>query len=338
MNKAMPTIVIAGAGAMGVLTGYHLSLGGAEIVYFVRPARVARLSSTLKLYSYNDAQTHRFGGYSVISDPARIVALKPDFVVVAFDGASLTSDDGMARLSQIGAAIRASDATLIVGSVGIGLREHVIAASGLPADRVINGGLTLLAYQTDGVTLPLHEPTDPTELQAADFAFRHLNDNGFRLENRDAEAARRFADIFDKSGIGKCSLVSPDEFGLQSRGIMPIFIACQILDWPNAETLYADPLWPITVDAVRAIQGLAEHGEAGKAAATALTAERLAGIWNFLTEAALPLDWQGFNAFHHGKKINSSDVQLLRACVERGIAERRDMSSVQHIIARWEAL
>jgi len=323
---------------MGVLAGYHLGLGGAQIAYLVRPARAARLPETLSLYSYDDARTHRFGDYAVITDPARIAELRPDFVVVTLDGAALTGAEGMDMLSAIGTAIRPDDTTLIIGSLGIGLRERVVAASGLPEHRVILGGLTMLAHQADAAILPIHAPTDPSQLQAADFAFRHLNDGGFRLEDRNLEAAVRFAAIFDRSGIGKCAIMSPDEFGVQSRGIMPLFIACQILDWPDADALYANPLWPIAVDAVRAIQGLAEHGAAGKTAAAGLTSERLAGVWNYLTAAALPLDWQGFNAFHHGSKINASDIRLLRDCVEWGDAEHRDMKAVKQIIARWEAL
>ena len=337
MSKTTPTIVIVGAGAMGILSGYHLALGGAAITYLVRPSRIAELQSTLKLYSYDDAATHEYAGYSLVSDPADITKLEPDFVLVTVDGASLTSDEGMTTLRAIGAAIRELDTTLIIGSVGIGLREKAIAASGLADERVINGGLTLLAHQTKGVNLPIHAPTDPRELQASDFAFRHLNDTGFRLENRNASAASWFADIFDKSGIGKCAVISSEEFGTQSRGIIPIFITCQILGWPNAGELYADPLWSITVDAVRAVQGLAAHGDAGKASAAELTSERLVGIWNHLTVASLPLDWMGFNAFHHGQKVNSSDILLLRSCADSGDAEKRDMSSVRQIIAAWEA-
>jgi len=207
--------------------------------------------------------------------------LERDFVLVTVDGTSLASDERIATLRAIGASIRELDTTLVIGSVGIGLREKAVAASGLADERVINGVL--------------------------------------------------------KSGIGNCPVISPGEFGTQSRGTMLVFITSQILDWSYAEELYADPLWPVTVDAVRAIQGLVEYGDAGKATAAALMAERLAGIWNYPTVAALPLDWMGFNAFHHRQNVNSSDIQLLRSCIERGDAEQRDMSSVRQIIAAWEA-
>ncbi len=337
MSETSKRIVIVGAGAMGVATGYHLSLAGAEITYLVRPASLSKLPSTLTLYSYDDGENHRFGGYQVISDAAKMADINPDFVLLTLDGASLSNDEGKALLAQIGAAIHNTDATLIMGAVGIGLRELTVEATGLPDDRVISGMIALVAYKTAGVDLPVHEPTDPAKLKAADFAFRHLNEGGFLLESRNEKAAARFAEVFDKSGIGKCFVVPSDEFGVQTRGIMPIFITSQILGWPTPDALYADALWPITVEAVRAIQGLPEHGEAGKAAAGGTNAEGLAGIWGYLSSAALPLDWQAFNAYHHGEKVNSADVQLLKACIERGKAGGHDMSAVQEIVVKWEA-
>ncbi len=252
---------------------------------------------------------------------------------MTLDGASLASDEGTTLLAAIGDAVREDDTTLIIGSVGIGLRELAMSASGLPSERVINGMIAMLSHKTAGVDLPIHPPTDPDELSQADFAFRHLSDAGFMLENRNAGTAARFAKIFDQSGIARRIVIPPELFGVQSRAIMPLFVTSEILGWPSTDVLTSDRWWPVTVEAVRAIQGLREHGEAGKAAAEQLSGEGLAAIWRSREAAALPLDWQGFNAYQHGEKVKQSDIQLLNACIERGESEGLDMRPVRILLS-----
>lgn len=258
MNELGPRIVIVGAGAMGVSIAQHLTLAGAEITFLVRPGRAANAPHSYRLYSYDDAELHELSGFGVIDNPAGIVDIDPAFVLMTLDGASLTSANGKTLLVGIGDAIRDTDAVLIIGSVGIGVRELAVEASRLPDERVVSGMIGLVVHK-GGLDLPVHAPTAPGKLAQADYAFRHLNVGGFLLENHNEAAAGKFAALFDKSGA-KCFVVPPEEFGVQSRGIMPVFVTAEILGWPEAEALFADPLWPVTVEAVRSIQALDEHG------------------------------------------------------------------------------
>jgi hypothetical protein len=79
--------------------------------------------------------------------------------------------------------------------------------------------------------------------------------------------------------------------------------------------------WPdvrLTVQAVQEIYGLDEHGEVGKAAQAATTADGLIDIWSSLGQAALPLDFAIFNKYHHGIKVRAQDIEVLKGCMQVG--------------------
>jgi hypothetical protein len=183
--------------------------------------------------------------------------------------------------------------------------------------------------------LPLHPPTDPDALAACDFAFRHINEGGFAIEDRN-DAARQFAELFDRCKTAKCFVVPPAIFALQSRGIFPVFAASELLGWPDADGLAkGGELWTLAVEAVRQIQRLNEHGEDGKRAAAETTSETLIAMWKAMESASLPLGWQAFNAHQHGDKVKQADKLLLAGCIERGEHDGQDMSAVREILRRW---
>ena len=47
-------ILVIGAGSMGIIVGYHLSLAGADVAFLVRPHRAEVLGGRQILYWYND--------------------------------------------------------------------------------------------------------------------------------------------------------------------------------------------------------------------------------------------------------------------------------------------
>lgn len=332
----MERIAIIGAGGMGIVTAYHLRRANLTVDFLVRPNRAAAMPARYRLYSYDDATTQVLDGFGVLARPSELANAEYAYVILTIDGADLSSDEGRALLAEIGAAIRELDTTLVVGSIGIGLRELAIGASSLPEDRVLNGRLALLAHVVAGVSLPRHEPTDPVQLSSAELAFRHVSDGGFALEDRN-EAARRFAALFDRCGIARCLLVPPDEFALQSRAIFPVFATCDLLGWPTAGVLAASELWPRTIEAMRQIQVLAEHGAAGRRAAAQTTGETVLAMWTQMERAALPLDWQAFNAYQHGGRVKAADKLLLARCIERGESEGKPMDAVRDLLDRWNA-
>ncbi len=97
-----PQILIVGAGAMGLGTGYHLQLAGTAITFLVRPARMLEMSRRQVLYSYDDATLKTFADYRLISDAAEISRSSYDYVIVTLD--SLTTRNpstGFCRIQQI---------------------------------------------------------------------------------------------------------------------------------------------------------------------------------------------------------------------------------------------
>lgn len=333
-RQTPPRVAVVGAGAMGVVTGYHFHRAGAEVTFVVRPERLGRTPASFALYSYDDGSLEDFTSFNVIAGPAALDAIAPEFVVLTPDGAALADAAGRGMLRELGAAVRDQDAVVVVGAVGIGVRDLVVAETELPDDRVVAGLFAMLAHQVAGFDLPVHPPTDAALLARADFAYRHLNEGGFLLETRNARAAEQFVRLYDRCGIARCFTATPEHFAMMIHESAPINLLVG-LGRPVADIAAKDAdLWALTTEAMRAILGLAEHGEAGSEAARALTAESVLAGQKALEAAARPLDYAAFNAGHHGAKVHAADVAMMRGCIARGEAEGRDMTAVRQLLQR----
>ena len=118
---------------------------------------------------------------------------------------------------------------------------------------------------------------------------------------------------------------------MMTKFMFPVFAASELLGWPNAKDLCNNKeLWALTVRSVQEIQGLEEHGVAGKVAQAATTTDGLLEIWSSLEQAALPLDFATFNRFHHGSKVRAQDIELLNDCVKVGEQEGQPMSALRN--------
>jgi hypothetical protein len=330
-------ILIVGAGAMGLIVGYHLQLGGAAVTYLVRPERASELSRPQILYSYDDATLKMLSKYKIISDTSKIYFSSFDFVIVTLDGFTVRKPEPAALLKAIGEAIRASSTDVIIGGVGVGLHDYYLETTGLAAHRVLNGALGLFCHPVATFQLPVHAPTDPALLSKADMAYRHINTTSFFLGDSSPEAALRFAAIYDASGKSSCQIMRQQEFGMLTKFMFPVFAASELLGWPRAKDLDSDKkLWALTIQAVQEIYGLDEHGEAGKAAQAATTADGLIDIWSSLEQALLPLDFAAFNKYHHGIKVRAQDIELLESCMQVGEREGKPMTALKELVGRVE--
>ena len=183
-----PAVMIMGAGAMGLISGYHLSLAGADVTFLVRPGRFAELQSPQRLYCYNDGKLKEYTQYRAISSLEGFDCAAQDFILVTLDGAVSRTPEASATLRAIGAAIRNSTTTLIFGGVGVGLREHYLDTTGLPSERVLNGVLGLLSYQVARADMPIIPPTQPELISKAYMAYVQFpNQVGFALEGSNAD-------------------------------------------------------------------------------------------------------------------------------------------------------
>ncbi|MEV6424647.1 2-dehydropantoate 2-reductase N-terminal domain-containing protein [Streptomyces sp. NPDC051662] len=329
-TPSAPSILIVGAGAMGIMSGYHLRLAGAEVTFLVRPQRVEKLSRPQMLYSYDDVSLKPFSGYRLLSDVTKAGDRAYDYVIVTLDGASSRSAEGTALLNGLGDTVRDTSAVVIIGGVGLGLRRHCLDALGLDEERVISGALTLLAHQVASADLPVHPPTDPALLAQADMAYRTMPTGSFTVEDRFPAVATRFKALYDACDVSHCDIVDHDQFPAQVAIVFPVFAACELMGWPPAAQLtdHKDT-WKLAVDAVREVVSLDEYAPANQASSS----EFLKGMMAALEEKALPLDANAFNAFHHGGKVAQQDLELLRDHVAAGERQGKPMVTLKQLIA-----
>jgi UDP-N-acetyl-D-mannosaminuronate dehydrogenase len=79
-EQATRRILVVGAGAIGVVYGYILSLAKVEVTFLIRPHRVEALSKPQTLYNYDDQQLKTFSEFKYTTDPAKISDVNYDYV------------------------------------------------------------------------------------------------------------------------------------------------------------------------------------------------------------------------------------------------------------------
>src|SRR6266567_2507273 len=227
-----PSVLIVGAGAVGLAVGYHLSLAEASITFLVRPRRSAACASPQQLYCYDDAELKTFAGYSVVENVAELAEMRFQFVIVTLDGHSSRTTEGTALLRSLGDAIRASDAMVIMGGVALDLREHYLKVMRIAEDRLLAALLGMLSHQANA-NLPVHAPTDPAQVAKASVCYKHpASKIGFRIGTSFAPAARQFAALYNRCGVSRCGLVNPVIVDSASAS-GPVYAACEIAGWPD---------------------------------------------------------------------------------------------------------
>ncbi|SEL46479.1 Ketopantoate reductase [Stigmatella aurantiaca] len=319
---------------MGVLAGYHLKLAGAAVTFLVRPHRLEQLSRPQVLYSYDDHSLKTYSGYDLLTDPARLEGTSFDFVVITLDGASLRAEAGVKVVEEIGRAFRGTSTAVILGSMGIDLRAWFLERSGLAGSQVINGLMGNLAYEVPAATMPVHPGVKPDLLAHADYAYRHPSPVGFVVDRTAPQVAHDFAVLYDRSGVSRCSVISPDEYKVAVAAFAPL-AAWELLDWPAARDINpTDETWRLGTDAMREFQRLSVFGSAGLVASEQTDAETTLEFFRKEEERALPLDLAAFNRYHHGGKVNSQDHKILRKALSCGEAEGVEMPALRALVAR----
>lgn len=332
-----PAVLIVGAGALGIATGYHLSLAGAGVTFLVRPARLEALEPPQVLYSYDDGQLKEFAAYEAIGSVGEAARKRYDFVMVTMDGATCRGEEATGLLGQLGEAIRPTAAVVIV--CGIGVRAHLRDVMGLPDGRVIEGTMSMLSYQTDRVTLPLNPPTDPERLAQASLAYHQIGGNdGFMLAGKPVGPVGEFVELYNRCGVSRCKTVNPLAYTMFTRTAFPTFAVFDMAGWPDAETMSRNKeLMSLCSRAIREIMRLPEHGWPGKLGGLLMN-RRLLSRMNIKTERnVLPVDYQAFNRFHHGGKVRDQDIGVMKQCLESGRAQGRPMPALEELIRRYEA-
>ncbi|MCB2076855.1 MAG: hypothetical protein KDE55_04045 [Novosphingobium sp.] len=333
---AKPSVLIVGAGALGIVTGYHLHLSGAEVAFLVRPGRMAALQEPQVLYCYEDHELRRFSQYTAYSAVADADAGSYDFVIVTMDGATCRGSEATALLREIGQAMQGGDGVAVVS--GVGVREYCRDVMKLGEERVIEGTMGLLSYQTDRVTLPLNPPTDPAKLAQASMAYKHMGKNpGFMIVNKPARPAKAFAELYNRSGVSKCILLNGKMYETFAGSIFVTMAMFDMSGWPHADELAKDSeLMALGAKASKEVMSLPEHGLPGKIASLFVSPRQMAKNNAKMEQDCLPVDYSAFNAFHHGGKVREQDIGVLRSCLESGRSQGRAMPALAELLDRYE--
>lgn len=327
-----PAVLIVGAGALGVVTGYHLGLAGADVTFLVRDNRLPALAEPQVLYCYDDGELKQFSDYQSTAAVADTAQRSWNFVLVTLDGASCRSDEGSALLAALGDAIRDSDAVVIC--CGMGVREHCRRTLELPPGRVLEGTMRLLSHQTGSGEFPVHPPTDPALLEQADFAYRHTGStDGFTIVADPPGPARAFAALYDRSGVSRCRSMKPAVYTMLTRSFFPIVAVFDRAGWPDVQTLvHNKELMSLGARAMREILSLPEHGWRGKLAGLLINRRTLARTLTGMARDCLPLDYVAFTRFHHGDKVRAQNLQMMRQCADLGRASNKSMPALEQLI------
>lgn len=333
-----PSVLIVGAGAMGMVTGYHLQLGGTDITSLVRPGRVEAFHPPKQLYCYDDGTLKTYANYRVIDNVADI-GHAPDFVLSTLDGATARTLESTALLGALGRAMASSPTVFIMGGVGVGLREHVLQATGLPAHRLLNASLSMLAHQVSA-GLPVLPPTDAAKLAQASVAYRHLGKQAAMvIDATYAEPAKAFAALYSRSGVSKAAVIPKTLLSIMTNAAFPMLAASEIAGWPTVDGLVTQhrALWHLCCQAQGEVTRLKQHGWLGRGVAMIMGDGLSARIQRKVEQDAKPLDYQAFNRFHHGGKVALQDLQVMQNCMALGRQQGQPMAALGELLDRLAA-
>lgn len=331
-------VLIVGAGALGVTLGYHLSLGGARITFYVRPSRAPDFPQSRQLYCYEDASTRNFSGYDVVSSADEVRKAQFDFVVVTLDGAATRSVEGEALLRDLADATRDSDAVMILCGVGLGLHEHALRVTGLDKSRVLLGTLAYMSHETS-VKVPADPAVDRTAMELADYAYGHGADRiGFQIARSSKRPALRFAALVEQAGIERCALVSPRFYAVFTAVFFAFTVVSELCGWPDAKDFEAHTEeLSLAVAAMKEIATTPRFGAMGRRMANALSVEVVAGTHRAMEDGLRPLHLTTFNRHHHGGKVLAQNVGMLRDCRAAAAAAGHPTPALDELLARYDA-
>ncbi|KAL5590050.1 hypothetical protein FOVSG1_011917 [Fusarium oxysporum f. sp. vasinfectum] len=298
-----PSVLIVGAGSVGLVTGYYLSLAGAQVTYLVRPKRAEVLKRTQFLYSLDKNHLHEFKSYSYLTSPSTILSSTYDYILITLDG-----------------------------NVFLGARDWFLEKSGLPGDQVTSGGLGFPAYSGETTNLPVHPPADVDLVKKSDVAYMDNIGNGFILDDYVPSISSSFSKLYNACGVSNCVVWSPAQSALTIFPLFAVFIGLELLGWPKTEDIDTESeVWKLTTAAAKEIQTLDICGEAGTQAALATTKSTFVQMSAYLDEKLRPLDYHAFNRYHHGGKVIEQDRMHIERCISQGVTEGKPIVVVKEI-------
>ena len=343
-TNSKASVLIVGAGAIGIVLGYHLQLAGAEITYLIRPHRLSQLQNPQTLYSHDDNSLKVFKGYHYITNVSQLLDKAYDYIFIALDGAALRSESGQELVRTIGKAAGGGENTtkVIIGSFYFDIRSWFLQLSGLPASRVCSCSPAVHVYSTKAFTMPTDPNSSPDSsslIEQADWAYADRFSSGaaFHIMDDCPEVAKSFAELYNGCQVSRCIVRSPVEDAIFANIAPVAFAAVGLLGWPQFRDIDANgEIWKLATEAAKEVMGLKLHGEAGaNAAAYTQPAMFLEGMKQY-EHAFGSFNIIAFSRYHHGGKVLSQVKQHIQDAILVGEKEGKSMQALKDLVGRSE--
>lgn len=334
-------VLIVGAGAGGLVTGYHFALSGVDVTFFVRPGRLAEMATKpQRLYCYEDNEVKLFSDYETLCDMNAVATDRFDYVITTLDGAAMQSEEGRGLLQALGKAIQSSEAVLVCLGAARNVERLIATETGLPIERCLFGSFSFLSHNVPLPNQRFDTRIDEAALAECAYAYTHLgkNKNGLVLFRQNRKRGLQFAEIYGRSGISTCSVMPNLQMvDCLTYFLAPSFVAFDIEGWPEPDDIYETESWQLAEKAMLEIFALPQHGLLGKClAALARPFNMLTKMYKGMTADASPLDFHAFNKFHHGGKVLNQDIAMARQTLEYEEGRGRNMPTLRALLARLD--
>lgn len=333
-------VLIIGAGAGGLVTGYHLSLAGADVTFYVRTNRLDEMQPPQSLYCYDDCHLKQYSGYDLVGNMEEVKQRQYDYVLVTLDGAAVFSEEGITLLESLGDVFRNTNAIVICLGVAAGIYEHYVKHTRMQEGRILTGSFSFLSHPIPLPGQPKNSVINQNELSQAKFAYRHFGGKGgLTVGNRFATTAKQFANIYNKNGLSECTLTNQTMMDVFFNSFFPLLAVCELAGWPSSDQIVRNNcFWPLGCKAANEIAALPKFGLRGKLFSKVMIIPFWRLLWLKMDKGSLPLDFNTFNQFHHGGKVVEQDTQVMRDNLADGDKNSIDMPNLKSLLNQLDEL
>lgn len=315
--------LVVGAGAVGQIYADALARGGARVTFYVRERyreETARGFSLVKLGWRGRRTAHRFEGFSVVSSPAEVAALRFDQVYLAIPSTGLVEPWLGELITALG------EATLVNLTPGAGDRERVLAA-GMDPTHLVDGFISIVSYHAplpgergrDGSAVP--EGTTVWCPPGAPNLF-----SGPRERAAPVVAALRAGDL-------PARLVRdvPARTSFMSSSFMAILLGLEQAEWSLARFRGAE--LPLAVAGAREAMRVTAHtfGAPPLGMRLALWSPMLKLVLR-LAPHVTPFPLEPYLKYHF-TKVGAQTRHIIGVAIERGRAAGLPVSAMEQLLA-----
>ncbi len=199
-------VLVVGAGAVGLVYGRHLQLGGAKVSFLVKEKHAAEARAGYDVYLLNKGRKRppvRFEGFEVLTEPSEAVGAGFDQLWLCVSSTALKAGWLDAVIEAVG-----PDCTVVGMQPGADDKDYVLARCA--ADRLVWGLITFISYQSPLPGEELGEglaywlpPLTPNPFGGPEARARSVVD----ALNRGGCRARLDPAMVERTGIGGAALI-----------------------------------------------------------------------------------------------------------------------------------